>query len=219
MVYNTGALVVRSRHLFPALIATSKIVTNVLYMPIASESKWNTREALKLIKDVYVFATMHCPMLDIRLLLPLSSNASTLDKCNVRASTQLEYGNVEVLISHTAEAEETKHLSGYKELSTHLEKNHKMEYMSFFDIMKLRNVSDNILDHQLFDTAVSGKQQPIQLFQDALLGGTFDNLHNGHRLFLTQSALLTEHRLVVGVAGGHLITSKDLHEFMDPWEV
>ncbi|KAM3182530.1 hypothetical protein ACTXT7_012176, partial [Hymenolepis weldensis] len=47
-------------------------------------------------------------------------------------------------------------------------------------------------------------------FQSVCLGGTFDVLHNGHRLLLTLSAMLAERRLLVGVTDNSLLKGKIL---------
>ncbi len=49
-----------------------------------------------------------------------------------------------------------------------------------------------------------------------MLGGTFDNIHNGHRLLLTQSILITRNRLLVGISNGPLLVSKILPELIKP---
>jgi phosphopantetheine adenylyltransferase len=46
------------------------------------------------------------------------------------------------------------------------------------------------------------------------VGGTFDYLHNGHRLLLTITAWIASTRLVVGVAGEQLLAKKSLRELM-----
>ena len=53
-------------------------------------------------------------------------------------------------------------------------------------------------------------------YDHVVLGGTFDHIHMGHRLLLTESLLLSRQRLVVGVADGHLLESKVLPELISP---
>ena len=38
--------------------------------------------------------------------------------------------------------------------------------------------------------------------------GTFDRFHNGHKLLLTESALLCDEKIVVGVTDGAMIQNK-----------
>jgi pantetheine-phosphate adenylyltransferase len=51
------------------------------------------------------------------------------------------------------------------------------------------------------------------------MGGTFDHMHLGHKLLLTQACLLTEHMLHIGVTGDALLTKKKFSEFLQPFEV
>ena len=57
---------------------------------------------------------------------------------------------------------------------------------------------------------------PLTGYNHVVLGGTFDHMHMGHRLLLTESLLLSQQRLVVGVADGHLLESKILPELISP---
>lgn len=55
-----------------------------------------------------------------------------------------------------------------------------------------------------FDDAV-GK---IPVYRKVALGGTFDQLHNGHRKLLTLAAVACTHKLVVGITGDVMLQKK-----------
>uniref|UniRef100_A0AAG5DFW1 Bifunctional coenzyme A synthase n=1 Tax=Anopheles atroparvus TaxID=41427 RepID=A0AAG5DFW1_ANOAO len=57
-----------------------------------------------------------------------------------------------------------------------------------------------------------------QSFRNVVLGGTFDRIHAGHKVLLTQAVLLATERLVVGVTDGAMIKSKKLCELILPAE-
>lgn len=50
------------------------------------------------------------------------------------------------------------------------------------------------------------------------MGGTFDHMHLGHKLLLTQACLLTQKRLVCGVTGDALLQKKKYSEFLEKYE-
>ncbi|CCE61630.1 hypothetical protein TPHA_0A05560 [Tetrapisispora phaffii CBS 4417] len=50
------------------------------------------------------------------------------------------------------------------------------------------------------------------------LGGTFDHLHDGHKILLTVASFLTEHRLIVGITDKELLANKSFAEYLEPFE-
>ncbi|XP_052895134.1 bifunctional coenzyme A synthase [Anopheles moucheti] len=61
-----------------------------------------------------------------------------------------------------------------------------------------------------------GLDNSLQTYRNVVLGGTFDRIHAGHKVLLTQSVLLATERVVVGVTDGAMIKSKKLHELILP---
>lgn len=51
------------------------------------------------------------------------------------------------------------------------------------------------------------------------MGGTFDHLHLGHRLLLTQACLITKDVLYVGVTADSILAQKAYAGFIEPYEV
>lgn len=71
------------------------------------------------------------------------------------------------------------------------------EYQSADNVLSsLKLKSDSMLDES--DTK----------HNSVVLGGTFDRLHVGHKILLSEAALRAQKRLVVGVTDVNMITSK-----------
>ena len=51
------------------------------------------------------------------------------------------------------------------------------------------------------------------------MGGTFDHMHLGHKLLLTQACLLTKDVLHIGVTGDALLVKKAYAEYLEPFAV
>ncbi|ALC43735.1 Ppat-Dpck [Drosophila busckii] len=58
----------------------------------------------------------------------------------------------------------------------------------------------------------------LQVYPTVVLGGTFDRIHLGHKIFLTQAVLRACRRLVVGVTTAAMTKSKTLPELILPVE-
>lgn len=57
--------------------------------------------------------------------------------------------------------------------------------------------------------------EPLQSYSDVVVGGTFDRLHNGHKVLLSVSCMLAESHLLVGVSDKDLLESESLEPWMD----
>ncbi|GMT01609.1 hypothetical protein PENTCL1PPCAC_23783, partial [Pristionchus entomophagus] len=55
-------------------------------------------------------------------------------------------------------------------------------------------------------------------YKKVCLGGTFDRLHNGHKVLLSRAALISSEAIVCGVTDGDMIIKKTLWEMIEPVE-
>lgn len=56
------------------------------------------------------------------------------------------------------------------------------------------------------------------IYSVSALGGTFDHLHDGHKILLSIAAFLTSHRLIIGVTDQELLQNKKFKELLQPFE-
>ncbi|KYQ56622.1 Bifunctional coenzyme A synthase [Trachymyrmex zeteki] len=56
----------------------------------------------------------------------------------------------------------------------------------------------------------------MKTYKNVVLGGTFDRLHNGHKILLSEAALRCTEKLTVGVTDTNMITGKVLWELIQP---
>ncbi|EPY88170.1 bifunctional coenzyme A synthase [Camelus ferus] len=60
-------------------------------------------------------------------------------------------------------------------------------------------------------------KQPVRGYHRGAVGGTFDRLHNAHKVLLSVACILAQEQLVVGVADKDLLKSKVLPELLQPY--
>ena len=56
-------------------------------------------------------------------------------------------------------------------------------------------------------------------YQSSIVAGTFDRLHIGHKILLTESAMLTENHLLVGITDGVMLAKKKLNDLIESLEL
>jgi hypothetical protein len=60
---------------------------------------------------------------------------------------------------------------------------------------------------------------PNKLYRKVCMGGTFDRLHQGHKLLLIRAALSATEEAVVGVSAGDLVANKKWKEMLEHFEL
>ena len=227
-MYKTGALIVNSNKLLlPALAAASKVVSGVLYIPLhCSDLESHTDgdikktmansspqlphednhlfETSQQVRSIYFQASRQNPHLDVRILLPPLPPVKLEVKTGIPS---LQYDNIDILLSPLSTLEEVKMSAGYQLLSQRMQSNLEPHFQTI-----------NVITTQdlLTQSAPYSPGTKLLPCSDVALGGTFDNIHNGHRLLLTHSALFANSRVVVGISSGPLLSSKVLPELIKP---
>lgn len=150
-------------------------------------------------------------MLDIRILLPPPKPTELAGRKQWLWCQKLEQ-DVEVLLSPLTSLGDVKGLPSYQYLLSRGVQVNELD-------TKFHRIEIDSLDVACSTTTIEdGMQSTLCSYSDVVLGGTFDNLHNGHRLLLTESALITTSRILVGIADGPLLVSKVLPELIEKIE-
>lgn len=57
-----------------------------------------------------------------------------------------------------------------------------------------------------------------RVYVNSIIGGTYDRLHSGHKILLSESVLLTRNKLLIGVSDGELLIRKKLTELIEDFD-
>ena len=160
------------------------------------------------VMNIYFHASKCSPLLDVRILLPPLPLSPPIDHHSL---PRLQHSSIDVLLSPLPSLEEVKRSPSYELLSRRLDSNLEPKYQSI-------NVNASTTPSNIIRQTLPSPHS-LQAYNDVVLGGTFDNIHNGHRLLLTQSTLLARRRILVGMSSGPLLASKVLPELIKPINV
>uniref|UniRef100_A0A8R1DHD7 Bifunctional coenzyme A synthase n=1 Tax=Caenorhabditis japonica TaxID=281687 RepID=A0A8R1DHD7_CAEJA len=69
------------------------------------------------------------------------------------------------------------------------------------------------------EEAAEDLTEPAKRYKKVVLGGTFDRLHNGHKVLLNKAVELASEDVVVGVTEKDMILKKSLFEMIEPVEL
>ncbi|VEU20874.1 DEKNAAC101699 [Brettanomyces naardenensis] len=87
-------------------------------------------------------------------------------------------------------------------------------HLETVQLTDLNNVYDR--SYSLDDgTTLAGRKNE---YHTVAVGGTFDHLHDGHKILLTASAFLARSILIVGVTGPKLLVNKKFAEYLESYE-
>ncbi|WPK24173.1 hypothetical protein PUMCH_001436 [Australozyma saopauloensis] len=79
--------------------------------------------------------------------------------------------------------------------------------------------SDSLKKADLNDIALVSESIDLGSASCVAVGGTFDHLHDGHKILLLLTALCAGSKIIVGVTGDELLKLKKYREFLEPLSV
>ncbi|XP_075033482.1 bifunctional coenzyme A synthase [Mixophyes fleayi] len=230
-VFRSGVLVLTSplsalsMKLAPILASASKIVQETLYIHLqpgllltgssqpSSTYIPATQEVCNLISKLYSDADVHSN-LDVRVLLTNIKNQS-----NSQQTLSLVQN-----LSHPPEVVltdfQTSDGGQYNPVKQQLERYATNSYSCQPNLISVLlypeyGLTDDVINPKDPD---DGGGTPLASHSDVVVGGTFDRLHNAHKILLSVCCLLSERRLLIGVADKGLLDSKILKELIEPYE-
>ncbi|KAM5134891.1 bifunctional coenzyme A synthase isoform 1-T1 [Mantella aurantiaca] len=191
-------------HLQPGLLLTGSSQPSSTYIPA-------TAEVFKLISKLYSDADVHSN-LDVRVLL-------TNIKC--QSSSQQLLTSVQNL-SHPPEVVltdfQTSDGGQYNPVKQQLERYATNCYSCHPNLISILLYPDYKQADDSNPEEPGNGGTPLQSHSDVVVGGTFDRLHSAHKILLSVCCLLSERRLLIGVADKELLDNKILKELIEPYE-
>ncbi|XP_055689567.1 bifunctional coenzyme A synthase [Lutzomyia longipalpis] len=190
---KTGLLLTSSLARLPfCLQAARKHVAKTLYIQI--EPRSSNIQCVPIystaINRIYTSSSIHCNHLDVRVLI------TNLRGQRVQSLSQ----QVDVLMfdADVPQAEATLLAEGLRAPS----------------VVQLEN--PEAVESQGFTTEDGDSPDSYKMHDNVVLGGTFDRLHMGHKILLSNAVLRAKKRLVVGVTDASMVKSKKLPELILP---
>ncbi|XP_055935463.1 bifunctional coenzyme A synthase-like [Argiope bruennichi] len=162
-----------------------------LYNPISKSDSINLKRLSTVVPVVYHKASSLCKNVDVRVLL------GNIEQSKLTQSKQLNFDAIVTNCDPT-------------DIRNYLKQNYGK---SCDNIIKL-----NDIDTPVSQVELESDDTEFQTFDTVCLGGTFDRLHNGHKVFLSEAALKATKKIIVGVSDGVTLKKKILWELIEPVE-
>ncbi|CAI5758986.1 unnamed protein product [Candida verbasci] len=108
-------------------------------------------------------------------------------------------------------------LLGYKikELSLNWNKGYMVNNEADFKFLNLENANYKLKSEHLSDVH---DYKTSMHFNTTACGGTFDHLHEGHKILLSMSVFLTRQDLIIGITGAELLKNKKFKEVLQSFD-
>ncbi|XP_068247201.1 bifunctional coenzyme A synthase [Palaemon carinicauda] len=189
------------------LKAASQHVNKTLYVhldPLAQVKTLGTKQQLSLcshiITTLYSQSSSHCRGLDVRVLM---TGLKGMSEVPLRTNCEIDI----VLFDELKEGSEQSDL--------------ERRYKSFLLGCKNKKIflSENLDGSESQPSENIANEEANNMYSNVVLGGTFDCIHDGHKILLSEALLRCTRKLTVGIADGPLLKNKTLKELIAPCEV
>ncbi|KAM4692306.1 bifunctional coenzyme A synthase [Rhinophrynus dorsalis] len=192
-------------HLQPGLLLTGSSQPSSTYIPATSE-------VCSLISKLYSDADVHSN-LDVRVLLTNIKNQSTNQQ--TLSSVQNLSHPPEVVLTDFQTSDGGQYNPAKQQLERYATNCYSCQpnLISVLLYPEYGPTDERILSEDMTDV-----ERPLESHSDVVVGGTFDRLHNAHKILLSVCCLIAERRLLIGVADQELLENKILKELIEPYD-
>ncbi|XP_072041842.1 bifunctional coenzyme A synthase-like [Amphiura filiformis] len=221
-MFTTGLLVLTaplnqlSHRIAPILHYAAGKVDKILYVHLqpnyVSETESNflrvtpTTDLCAAVTRLHTGAANLCSRLDIRILL---GNVGKPTEPLVYPRTL--QNKVEFILTDCVN-QNNDNFKTFMEGNYVLKPFPKMEFLKESDWKTSSNDNLSGMDWSL------PKSEELQTYGHIVLGGTFDHVHAGHKILLSESIMRSERKITIGVTSGPMLESKSLCELIQPVE-
>ena len=208
MVNLTGYLVLHS-HTVASSILLSKILTTALqkiektlYVQV-THLQFQASSAVsynRIVDQIYFVSSKKAPRIDTRVILKDFRDCllgNIVDSTAVTTSKSVDVSMSDCKLKCSASDG-----SLILESADGVVGNEETEEIS-------KRTSDNVIN----------QAQEEKMYENVVLGGTFDRLHSGHKMLLSSAILRCSKRLTICVTDGPMIKTKKLFELIEPCEI
>lgn len=98
---------------------------------------------------------------------------------------------------------------------------HKQEYKDILIDLPIQIIkySNNLIEIPNESKFLNSNSKKFKQFEICAVGGTFDHLHDGHKILLSMSLFLTSIKLIIGITGIDLLKNKKFIQFLQSFKI
>ena len=181
-----------SKTLYISLESNQRIVTNSLENVAPAIS-----DLINIVPRIYIEAHKYAPQLDVRVLHHINYHHPSTNVHQLKR--KLGY-SPEVIFTNESFTDD--HVGGY--INKHFD-----IQPGKFSIIQLNS---NGAEHHPEDSISASN---VSVYDYVCIGGTFDNLHNGHKILLSTAQLKCQKALTIGVTDHNMVRHKTLWELIE----